>query len=271
MMMMIVSRRNRGIISKWWLWWFWLLPPLWRSFPPPGSDKCQWSGSRTQDQSRYDMSLCFGLTWEYHQHRHQKHRQSSSVFFVTYVFCWWRRQARDLHWSNWTWCRSHCRVRLPSIFGFVGILSSCLIRGRGPYITQSLLWVSVDVYGYMDGALPGLWEAVKMNPPVVLCFLSRGVMDLVIPDDFDDDDDGDDDGNSEDHDGFTDDGCWCVKQCWWWQGNLMRFDTAGVERNPPLPMINFDTLFAAAILVFIIIMIMITMIRIWWWQCLIQS
>ena len=40
----------------------------------------------------------------------------------------------------------------------------------------------------------------------------------------------------------------------------MRFDTAGVERNPPLPMINFDTLFAAAIL--IIIMIMITMIRI---------
>ena len=46
-----------------------------------------------------------------------------------------------------------------------------------------------------------------MNPPVVLCFLSRGVMDLVIPDDFDDDDDGDDDGNSEDRDGFTDDGC----------------------------------------------------------------
>ena len=42
----------------------------------------------------------------------------------------------------------------------------------------------------------------------------------------------------------------------------MRFETAGVERNPPLPMINFDTLFAAAILVFIIIMIMMTMIRI---------
>ena len=30
--------------------------------------------------------------------------------------------------------------------------------------------------------------------------------------------------------------------------NLMRLDTAGVERNPPFPMINFDTLFAAAIL-----------------------
>ena len=44
--------------------------------------------------------------------------------------------------------------------------------------------------------------------------------------------------------------------------NLMRLDTAGVERNPPFPTINFDTLFAAAILVFIIIMIMITMIRI---------
>ena len=30
--------------------------------------------------------------------------------------------------------------------------------------------------------------------------------------------------------------------------NLMRLDTAGVERNPPFPTINFDTLFAAAIL-----------------------
>ena len=30
--------------------------------------------------------------------------------------------------------------------------------------------------------------------------------------------------------------------------NLIRLETAGVERNPPFPTINFDTLFAAAIL-----------------------
>ena len=38
----------------------------------------------------------------------------------------------------------------------------------------------------------------------------------------------------------------------------MRLDTAGVERNPPLPTINFDTLFAAAILI-IMMPIMMTM------------
>ena len=39
----------------------------------------------------------------------------------------------------------------------------------------------------------------------------------------------------------------------------MRLDTAGVERNPPLPTINFDTLFAAAILIMMMRMMMMMM------------
>ena len=65
-----------------------------------------------------------------------------------------------------------------------------------------------------------------MKPPVVPCFLSSSGRLKLLYDSSDEDDVG---AVSLDE-------------------NLMRLDTAGVERKPPLPTISLETLLAAAIL-----------------------
>ena len=66
-----------------------------------------------------------------------------------------------------------------------------------------------------------------MKPPVVPCFLSSSGRLKLLYDSSDEDDVG------------------AVNL----DENLMRLDTAGVERKPPLPTISLETLLAAAILI----------------------
>ena len=79
-----------------------------------------------------------------------------------------------------------------------------------------------------------------------MCYVSyQGQKDDDDVDEDDDDDDDDDVHDDDDDDDVHDDDDVDNDND---EYNLMRLDTAGVERNPPFPTINFDTLFAAAIL-----------------------